>query len=115
MREIRITVYSVCTQKWDFMILDAVHASGGRAMTAEENRIMEFTRLACETEGLSLCPESAACIGVLERSLAEGHIKPSETVVIFNTGAVQKYVELFDSSLPTMNADDPDFSVFATA
>ena len=97
------------------MILDAVRASGGRAMTAEENRNMEFTHLACETEGLSLCPESAACIDVLERSLAEGHIKRTETVVIFNTGAAQKYVELFDASLPTMDADQPDFDAMTGA
>ena len=94
----------------DFMILDAVRESGGRAMTADEDRILNWTRLACETEGISLCPEAAACIGVLERSLAEGHIQPSETVVIFNTGAVQKYAEFFDPILPLVDANEPDFA-----
>jgi threonine synthase len=97
----------------DFMILDAVRESGGRAMTAHESRIMAFTRLACETEGISVCPEAAACIDVLERSLAQGHILRTETVVIFNTGAVQKYIELLDTSLPTMDADEPDFDALA--
>ncbi len=60
---------------------------------------------------MSLCPEAAACIGVLERGLAEGHIRASERVVIFNTGAVQKYAELFDAGLATVDADEPDFGL----
>jgi threonine synthase len=94
----------------DFMILDAIRASGGRAMTADEDRILEWTKLACESEGISLCPEAAAGLGVLEGALKEGHIQRSECVVLFNTGAVQKYADLFDQSVPTIDADEPDFS-----
>jgi threonine synthase len=94
----------------DFMILDAIRASGGRAMTADEDRILDWTQLACESEGISLCPEADAGLGVLERALKEGHIQRSESVVLFNTGAVQKYADLFDQSVPTIDADEPDFS-----
>ncbi len=94
----------------DFMVLDAVRASGGRAMTADEDRLLKWTRTVCETEGISLCPEAAACFDALERGRSEGHIKPDERVVVFNTGAVQKYAGLFDSELPTVDADEPDFA-----
>ncbi|MFT7462449.1 MAG: threonine synthase [Pseudohongiellaceae bacterium] len=95
----------------DFMILDAVAASGGRAMAAPEERLLEWMRLATTTEGVSLCPESAACLGVLDAALAAGHIKPDETVVLFNTGAVQKYVEVMQTELPRLDRHDVDWEL----
>lgn len=77
----------------DFMILDAVRASRGRAMSTPDARLLDLMRLAASLEGIALCPESAACLGVLERGLKEGHIRRDETIVVFNTGAMQKYVE----------------------
>jgi len=91
----------------DFMILAAVRASGGRAMAADEDRLGDWMRLACRLEGISLCPEAAACVGVLERALAEGHIRRDEEVVLFNTGAAQKYVELLTVDLPTLDPGGP--------
>ncbi|MGH7139296.1 MAG: threonine synthase, partial [Pirellulales bacterium] len=75
----------------DFMILDAVRASGGRAIAVAEGRIREWMRLGTRLEGISICPESAACIGALEHLAREGWIRPDEHVVLFNTGAAQKY------------------------
>ena len=91
----------------DFMILEAVRASGGRAMAADEDRLGDWMRLACRLEGVSLCPEAAACVGVLEQALAEGHIRRDEKVVLFNTGAAQKYVELLRVELPTLDPRGP--------
>lgn len=83
----------------DFMILDAVRESGGQALAADESRLMEWTRLATELEGISLCPEAGACIGGLESALASGSVGRKDRVVIFNTGAAQKYVEAIASPL----------------
>ncbi|MHC4130328.1 MAG: threonine synthase, partial [Planctomycetota bacterium] len=91
----------------DFMILEAVRASGGRAVAADEDRLGAWMRLACRLEGISLCPEAAACVGVLEQALAEGHIRRDEEVVLFNTGAAQKYVELLRVELPTLDSRGP--------
>ena len=87
----------------DFMILDAVRASGGRAIAVEEARIREWMALGMRSEGLPICPESAACIGALERLRQENWIKADERVVIFNTGAVQKYPEAMRVDLPTID------------
>jgi threonine synthase len=87
----------------DFMILDAVRESGGRAVAVEEGRIREWMRLAGSSEGIAICPESAACIGALELLSREGWIKPDERVVIFNTGAAQKYVEAISTPLPRID------------
>jgi threonine synthase len=85
----------------DFMILDAVRASGGRAMRCAESRIAELTREACSAEGIAVCPETAACLGALEQAVADGHVDRDATVVVFNTGAVQKYVEVMDAAVPS--------------
>jgi threonine synthase len=78
----------------DFMILDAVRASGGRAVAADEASLAGLVRTASALEGVAFCPESAACLGALEHALATGEVSPEETVVVFNTGAAQKYVEV---------------------
>ena len=91
----------------DFMILDAVRASGGRALAVSEGRLREWMALAAEAEGIAVCPETAACVGALERLAAEGWIKPDERVVIFNTGAAQKYPEAMAVDLPRLAPGDP--------
>ena len=91
----------------DFMILDAVRASGGRAIAVEEGRIREWMRLGARQEGISICPESAACIGALERLTREGWIGADERVVLFNTGAAQKYPEAMRVDLPRLDKDRP--------
>ena len=81
----------------DFMILDAVRRSGGVALTADESCIHRWMEAAGRLEGLSLCPESAVALGVLERALAAGHVAPDEHVVLFNTGAAQKSLEVLEA------------------
>jgi threonine synthase len=84
----------------DFMILDAVRESGGRAVSVPEARLREWMALGMRSEGLAICPETAACIGALEKLRAENWIRPGEQVVIFNTGAAQKYPEAMRVDLP---------------
>ncbi len=89
----------------DFMILDAVRASKGLSIAVEESRIREWLELTCRLEGIAVCPETAACVGALESLTARGWIKPNERVVIFNTGAAQKYVEAIRSDLPRLDVN----------
>ncbi|HLU39267.1 MAG TPA: threonine synthase, partial [Planctomycetota bacterium] len=95
----------------DFMVLDAVRASGGRAAAADEARLLDRVRLAARTEGLALCPEAAACLDVLARARAEGWIGARERVVVFNTGAAQKYVEALATELPLLRKDAVDWDL----
>jgi threonine synthase len=86
----------------DFMILDAVRASGGAALTAAEGKLVEWMRLAGRLEGIALCPETAACLDVLDGLVRRGDVHPHEQVVVFNTGAAQKYVEAMAVDLPRL-------------
>ena len=97
----------------DFMILDAVRQSKGFAASGDEGRILEWMHRVTETEGISLCPEAAFCFGVLEDALSNGRIKPNESIVLFNTGAAQKYVEVIDRELPQIDKNDVDWDAIA--
>ena len=95
----------------DFMILDAVRASEGRAMAVEEDRIRELTRMACAAEGISVCPEAAACVGAVQQLVEENWLSRQDRVVIFNTGALQKYIEVMTGELPRLDIRNPiDYS-----
>ncbi len=91
----------------DFMILDAVRKSGGVAMSAPEDDILNWMKMANAKEGIALCPETAVCLGVLEQLMGQGKIKPMDRVLIFNTGAAQKYPEAVSMKLPRLSLDQP--------
>jgi threonine synthase len=91
----------------DFMILDAVRQSGGTAIAVDEQRIPTWMRQAVSQEGIPVCPEAAACVGALAALVATEWIKPHERVVIFNTGAAQKYVEAIAGELPRLDTQQP--------
>jgi threonine synthase len=91
----------------DFMIIDAIRGSGGTAIAADERRLTEWLHLASSLEGIPICPEAAACVGALETLTASGWIKPDERVVVFNTGAAQKYVEAIRCDLPRLDLKQP--------
>jgi threonine synthase len=91
----------------DFMILDAVRESGGVALATPEADIPKWMRLACMKEGIALCPESAVCFGALELLLKRGTIKKSHRILIFNTGAAQKYPEAVREQLPRIDITKP--------
>jgi len=77
----------------DFMVIDAVRASGGTAVAARESRLQQWMQLASSSEGISVCPETAACIDAVETLAAGGWLRPDHRIVVFNTGAAHKYVE----------------------
>src|SRR5262249_18746769 len=91
----------------DFMMLDAIHASGGLARAGREAKIVEWMRQAASLEGISLCPESAVCLDVLSQLVAAGKVRRDESVVVFNTGAAQKYPEVVQLNLPRIDKDQP--------
>jgi threonine synthase len=91
----------------DFMILDAVRDSGGTAVAVSEDVIEPWMKKAITLEGLSICPETAVCLGALETLLARGEIKPHEKIVVFNTGAAQKYPEAVHEEIPLLDIRRP--------
>jgi threonine synthase len=91
----------------DFMILDAVRESDGAAIAAPENEIPKWMKLANTLEGIALCPETAVCLDALDQLAGQGRVNPKDRVLIFNTGAAQKYPEAVTTELPRINLDQP--------
>jgi threonine synthase len=91
----------------DFMILDAVRESRGCAVSVAESGLLGWMRTAMSQEGIAVCPEAAACVGAAEKLLASGWLQPHERVVLFNTGAAQKYVEALQTTVPTIDLGQP--------
>ena len=88
----------------DFMIIDAVNQSAGQARHAPEVELLGWAAKASAMEGIPFAPEAGACLAVLERLVAEKAVDPDERVVLFNTGAAQKYVEvLSETSVPLLD------------
>ena len=79
----------------DFLILDALRASGGTAVAVTDEELIDATKEIGSAEGIFCAPEGAACLPALNKLLADGSVKPGERVVLFNTGSGVKYVESF--------------------
>ena len=77
----------------DFLILDAVRASGGTALAVTDGELIAAVGEIGAAEGIFAAPEGAACLPALRRLIAEGAIAEGEVTVIFNTGAGVKYLE----------------------
>jgi threonine synthase len=79
----------------DFLILDAVRASGGIAISVTDEELIAAVHEIGAAEGIFAAPEGAACLPALRKLIDRGEVNEGETVVIFNTGAGVKYLEAF--------------------
>ena len=78
----------------DDLILSVLAESRGTAEAVADEEILSEMRRTARLEGILLCPEGAAAVAAAARLRTGGFIRPSETVVVFNTGSGYKYVEL---------------------
>ena len=81
----------------DFLILDAIRASGGTAIAVTDEELINAVAEIGAAEGVFAAPEGAACLPALRKLIATGVIRDHETVVLFNTGSGIKYLEAFRS------------------
>ena len=79
----------------DFLILDALRASGGTAVAVSDEELIAATREIGAVEGVFCAPEGAACLPALKKLIASGEVNKRERVVLFNTGSGVKYMESF--------------------
>ncbi len=75
----------------DYLILQAVRASGGCALAVSEKEIAEHAQLITTLEGIFAAPEGGATLAALARLRATGAVRAEERVVLFNTGTGLKY------------------------
>ncbi len=74
----------------DFLILDAVRASGGAALAVSDAALVAAVGEAAG-DGLLLCPEGGATLAAYDRTLDAGMVGKDERVVLFNCATGLKY------------------------
>lgn len=75
----------------DFLILDAVRASGGRAVAVADAQIQHELDRAGAEEGILLCPEGAATLAAAKQAREAGEVREDEEVLLFNCATGLKY------------------------
>src|ERR1700737_4178253 len=78
----------------DTIILDILARSGGKAIAATDEAILSSILDWAKHEGIFLSPEGAAATAAYDQLLASGELKPTDKVVLFNTGAGLKYTDM---------------------
>jgi threonine synthase len=90
----------------DFLILQALRESGGVAVAVPDSEIYAAIEEVAQAEGLLYCPEGAACWAAVKRLQSQGWIEHDKRVLVFNTGAGQKYTDLI--RVFQQRGQDPD-------
>ena len=89
----------------DFLILDAIYATGGSAVAVSDAELLSAQRQIASTEGALVCPEGAATVAATGLLRQRGEIDAAEVVVVLNTGAGIKYPETLDATAPLLEPD----------
>ena len=75
----------------DFLVLDALYATGGTAIAVDDAALLADQRAVAHTEGRFICPEGAACVTAVRRLRESGWLSEADQVVVLNTGTGLKY------------------------
>ncbi len=81
----------------DYLILDIIKKSGGTAVAATDEEIMEATRHWARVEGIFAAPEGAASLVAYQKLRATNFLSAEDTVVLFNTGSAYKYLDTIEA------------------
>ncbi len=68
-------------------VLEAIRATGGGGTTVSEQAMAEAVDTLGHEYGVSASPEGAAPFAALPALLQEGHLRPGERVLLYNTGS----------------------------
>ncbi len=79
----------------DFLMLEALHKSGGGAIAIPDEDMISCTKEVGVAEGVFTAPEGAACYAALKVLLAQNKVSPDESVILFNTSTGLKYLECY--------------------
>ena len=78
----------------DYLMLEILQESGGIAVALPDATILASLKDWARHEGVFFSPEGAAATAAYDHLIATGFLKPSDRVVIFNTGSGLKYTDV---------------------
>lgn len=89
----------------DFLVLEAVHDTGGCATAVEDDAMIAGVRDAARLEGIFMCPEGGATVAAARQLRATGWIGEEDRVVLLNTGSGIKYPDVVSVTAPCLPRD----------
>jgi threonine synthase len=90
----------------DFIVVDAVYATGGTAVAVDDQVLLADQRMVARLEGSFICPEGAACVSAVRQLRESGWLSPSDEVVLLNTGTGLKYPQTVPVDVPLLGPSD---------
>jgi threonine synthase len=78
----------------DYIMMEILRESGGLAIAIPDEQILVSLKDWAQNEGVFLCPEGAAATAAYDQLLKTGFLKPTDRVVLFNTGSGLKYTDI---------------------
>jgi threonine synthase len=92
----------------DYLILDAVRASGGTALAVTDAELLAAMRETAAVEGLFVSPEVGAAFAAARRLRETGFLDEADRVVVFGTGSGLLHTDLIADGYPVLDPNDPD-------
>jgi threonine synthase len=86
----------------DFLILDALYATGGTAVAVTDEALLADQRTVARLEGSFICPEGAACVTAVRQLRESGWLSEPDEVVVLNTGTGLIYPDTVPASVPVL-------------
>jgi len=88
----------------DFLILEALYATGGTAVTVTDETLLAGQREVARLEGSFICPEGAACFAAVRNLRQSGWLSETDEVIVLNTGAGLIYPDTMPAPVPVLPA-----------
>jgi threonine synthase len=92
----------------DFLVLNGVRESGGTAIAVSDDEMLDAGIQLASDEGIYAAPEGAACVAAARKLLECSFLKPTDRVVLYNTGSGLKYPEAYSTRFPRAGAGEQD-------
>lgn len=92
----------------DYLILDAVRASGGTAIAVSDEDLIDATNLMSSQEGIHISPEVGATVAAARQLRESGFLSESDEAVVFATGSGLKHLDLIGGDYPVLDPNGSD-------
>jgi threonine synthase len=83
----------------DYIILDILKQSGGTAIAVSDDEIFAAVGEWAAKEGVFAAPEGAASLAAYKILVEQKFLKPTDKVVLFNTGSGLKYIDVIGQAM----------------
>ena len=91
------------------MILSMLKQTLGTALTVTDDEMLQAGRELASLEGIFAAPEGAATVSAARKLAMSGWIKPSDRVVLFNTGWLERWLRGNVGPFPALTAEAAEY------